>query len=202
MRPVVLTWIPAAVNSIALLQDLGAAGSLNLNGANNVFTSNNRQITLTSANNLSAVNFVITGTDTYGAVQSETLAGPNANTVTSVGYYSSVTSITTDGAAAAVSVGLGLAGTVGAYLYNHFSIACDLGVQVVVTGTIDYSLCYSFNDAPTLYDAEFTPVVAMTAATTSQMANVIQPTRYVYIAVNSSALAGGLVATLIQQGLN
>jgi hypothetical protein len=180
---------------------LGAAGSLTLNGPNITFAHNNRQITLTSANNLSAVNFTITGTDIYGNAQSEVLAGPNANTVASVNSYSSVTSIATNGAVAQVSAGLGTSGIAGTYLYDHFSIACDLGVQAIVTGTINYTLTYSFNDAPDIYDVGFTPVVAMTAATTSQMANVIQPTRYVYMVINSSNVGGGLVTTLIQQGL-
>lgn len=201
MKPVVFNWIPAQHNSVALLQDLGAAGSLFLNGDNATFKNNNRQITLTSANNLSAVDFTITGTDIYGNPQSEVLAGPNANTVTSVDSYSSVISITTNAAVNQVSVGLGTQGILGTYLYDHYSISCNLGVQAIVTGVIDYSLSYSFNDVPNIYAAAFTPVAEMTDATTSQMANVIQPTRYVYMEINSSNIGGGLVATLIQQGL-
>jgi hypothetical protein len=206
MRPVVFNWVPAAVNNLALLQDVGAAGPLLLNGpdiqVDGSFSGNVRQVTLTSANNLSAANFTITGFDLYSQPLSEVLAGPNANTVTSVNQYSRITSITVSAPVAAVSVGLALTGVIGAYQYNHFATNSNLGAQVIVTGVITYSLCYSFNEVPNIYAASFTPVVAMTAATTSQMANVIQPTRYVYIRVTASNLGGGLIATLIQQGLN
>lgn len=206
MRPVVLNWIIANGMNLALMQDVGAAGPLVLNGADieadGSFSGNIRQIYITSANNLSAANFTITGFDNNNKPISEVLAGPNAGTAISVNAYSRVTSVTVNQAVAAVEVGLSLIGVMGAYLYNHFATNANLGVQVIVTGVITYSLCYSLNDYPHIYEAEFHPVGTMTAATTSQMANVIQPTRYVYFRVTASNIGGAIVATLIQQGLN
>ena len=53
-----------------------------------------RHVTLTSATNESATNFVIVGFNQLGVADSETLAGPNANTVVSTKVYSVVTTIT------------------------------------------------------------------------------------------------------------
>jgi len=53
-----------------------------------------QQVTLTSASNVSSVNYTIVGRDRYDNLISEVLAGPNVNTVTSIGVYAVVISIT------------------------------------------------------------------------------------------------------------
>src|ERR1051325_5066760 len=123
--PSTFTWPAASSTSVAALQTFGAAGSLSLNGSlsqllkqdspatyvnlNNIF----RTITLTSTNNLSAVNFTITGVGTSGAVITETIAGPNSNTVATTGFFQTVTSITFNAAVTAVSAGTGQTGQTG-----------------------------------------------------------------------------------------
>src|ERR1035437_4866431 len=52
------------------------------------------QVWLYSAGNMSANGFTIVGFDTNGSAQTEVVAGPNAGSVQSLGYYSSITSIT------------------------------------------------------------------------------------------------------------
>src|SRR6266850_3299330 len=111
-RPVVINWPVTSNTSVAALQTLGAAGNLVINyGPNGFFDFVNltRKITFTSANNLAGVNFTITGT-LNGTTISEVLAGPNANTVTSVNIYDTITSIAANAAAAAVSAGTGQTG--------------------------------------------------------------------------------------------
>jgi hypothetical protein len=68
-----------------------------------------RSISLTSANNLAAINFTIRGIQN-GTLVTEVLAGPNANTVSSVQIYDKVYSVATSGAAALVRVGSGYDG--------------------------------------------------------------------------------------------
>jgi hypothetical protein len=51
-------------------------------------------LSITSASDLSAVSFAIVGLDVNGNAQTETLLGPNADTITSALAYSSVTSVT------------------------------------------------------------------------------------------------------------
>jgi len=67
------------------------------------------EVTLTSGANLSAINFTIVGVDFDGNVVTETLAGPNANTVTTTAQYWRVTSVTPD-ATSASTVQIGIAG--------------------------------------------------------------------------------------------
>jgi hypothetical protein len=59
-----------------------------------------REVTLTSAGDLSAVNFTVTGLDRNGNPVSEIIVGPDTNTVTGVQVYSVVLSITPDATSA------------------------------------------------------------------------------------------------------
>lgn len=126
----VLTQAAASTTSIALAQTLAAAGPLTINGAlaatssvasGGIITTNTyanlvapnapqTQVTLTSSGNDSAVNFTITGTDYRGIVVSEVLAGPNADTVTSVNSYATIISVVAS-AAVSSAVSAGNAGT-------------------------------------------------------------------------------------------
>lgn len=122
MRPYILTrtLLPLSVNGVALLQTLAGVGDLTLNGALAVNVTSGypsavhaeahigdqQHVTLTSANNLSAVNFTIYGTNYQGQPISEVHAGPNANTVNLVLNYATVTRVAASAAAAAVSVGI------------------------------------------------------------------------------------------------
>lgn len=93
-----------SANAIALDQTLGGAGNFTLNGAAisggsfDCAYSGGQLITFTSTGNISARTFTITGTDRNGAAQSETLSGPNNNTVFSTKYYKTVTQVASDGA--------------------------------------------------------------------------------------------------------
>lgn len=81
---------------IAALQTLSGAGSLTLTSPSVVVGSGYGQlVTLTSAANLSAVNFTVTGTmpGDPAKVITSTVAGPNATTV-NVDYFATVTSVT------------------------------------------------------------------------------------------------------------
>lgn len=67
-----------------------------------------RSISFTSSGNISAVNFVITGYDVYGNALSETIAGPNNNTVNTLQAFYQVASITNSAAVGtATTVGYG-----------------------------------------------------------------------------------------------
>lgn len=65
-----------------------------------------RELTFTSGGDASAVTFTIVGTDRWGAPATDTIVGPNANTVTSKSVWSRITSITPNASSAqTVSVG-------------------------------------------------------------------------------------------------
>lgn len=221
MLPATLSWRAQDTAAIAALQTLGAAGSLTLNGTlslpiygQNILTSplaipqNVRVVTLTSANNLSAVNFTITGMS-GGVAVAQTIAGPNANTVSTTSFFSSVTSITTSAAAAAVSAGIGTTGFITLTTHNYNASVFNLGISTIVTnggGALTYSFYVSDAPLDTLSASSwvansFTPIAGMTAATTSQMANYTTPVKYSFINVTASSAAASLVEYLIQQGI-
>lgn len=115
-----LSYIFPAGNTtdVCLLQTLGTAGNLTINGnlANLVngqisFIQKGyrRQISFTSLNNLSARQFTITGMQN-GVTITENITGPNNNTVYSVQVYDVVSFISVDGAVNGVSVGTGWQG--------------------------------------------------------------------------------------------
>jgi hypothetical protein len=95
-------WPAPIANGISLFQALTANTPLLLNGfyVNKTTKTVNfvdgfgivPRITLNSAANLSGINFLITGYQN-GIFISETLTGPNANTITSVNCFDTVTQI-------------------------------------------------------------------------------------------------------------
>ena len=109
-------WPAPVANGISLFQGLTANTPLLLNGSyvNKTIKTVNfvddfgivPRITLNSAANLSAINFLITGYQN-GVFISETLTGPNSTTVTSVNCFDSVVQIIptgTTGSTASVGV--------------------------------------------------------------------------------------------------
>lgn len=103
---------------VCLLQTLAGTGSLVLNG-NLVNLVNgqlsfiekgySRQLSLTSANNLSAQQFTINGIQN-GVPITENIAGPNANTVYSTEVFDTIISISVNGAVNGISIGTGWKG--------------------------------------------------------------------------------------------
>ena len=99
-------WPAPVANGISLFQGLTANTPLLLNGAyvNKTTKTANfvddfgivPRITLNSAANLSGINFLITGYQN-GVFISETLTGPNANTVTSVNCFDTLIQIIPSG---------------------------------------------------------------------------------------------------------
>jgi hypothetical protein len=97
------------------------------------------QVGIASTGNLSGVNFTVTGTDQNGLPLSETIAGPNNNTVETAGYFRTVTSVSVDGA-------VGTDVTVGTV--DEFSTAtipvdiyCDqTTIAANISGTINYTV--------------------------------------------------------------
>jgi hypothetical protein len=204
-RPIVINWPVTSNTVVSSLQTLGAAGNLVINNGPNGFfdfVKVTRSITLTSTNNLSGVNFTITGT-LNGATISEVLAGPNNNTVTSVNIYDTITSIASNAAAAAVSAGSGQTGRTRWINFDYDQLIMNYSVQVVVgAATINYTFNTTLDDVNVVATPTLTaPVGAMTAATTTQFATLTTPINYANVTINSSNSTGTLTLTLLIQGI-
>jgi len=216
----VYKWIAADAAAICAIQTMAGAGALKLNGTLANYTNNvyapitlsriARVITVTSTNDLSGVNVTITGLRNQAIVTS-TIAGPNNTTVnTSTTLFETVTSVTVNGAAAAIEVGTGQTGQTGWFLADTQLSVANFALQAVVTGTISYSWQVTLdapNNAGTNPPATvfaptiFTPITALTSATTNQLANYTAPFKYCNLVINSSTTNATVIFTVLQQGL-
>jgi hypothetical protein len=111
-RLVEYSFAPTALDAdgVCASQTLGAAGDLTINGAlasAGVATLGEQaKITLASAANYSAVTFTVYGTSRNGNSLSESMAGPNNNTVTTTNSFNTVTRIASSAAlATAITAG-------------------------------------------------------------------------------------------------
>lgn len=236
-KPVKYIWPVADTDAVCLPQQLPAAGNLILNGAlvqgmtlstssplssNNyaVFPGIRRTISLTSAGDLSGVNFTINGYTDASRPISVPIAGPNANTkYTNVNLgeiFHSITSISADDAVPFdVSVGTGLSGYTLWFRNDYHRIVSHLSVGVFVQGTIDYSFVTTLDDTEllgdnvvswTAIDGITTPTIPansdMVNATTSILGDLTIPTHSSRININSSDATGTLQIWFLNQGIN
>lgn len=118
--------VPATLGTalLAALQTTAGAGSLTLAagagitavvdslGVTRYQLDVPRCLTLTSAANISAVTFTISGYDIYGQAMSQAIAGPNANTVTTTKAFYQITGIAVD-AAVGTNTSVGTSDTFG-----------------------------------------------------------------------------------------
>ena len=98
----------AVTTHIAAAQTLGGAGNFTL--ANTTVGNLPQTITFTSTGNISTVAMTITGTDLNGDAQTESINGPNNNTVTSTNKFLTVTQVAADGAVG-TNTSIGITGT-------------------------------------------------------------------------------------------
>jgi hypothetical protein len=213
MRPVVYTFIATDASYVCASQTLAGAGALIINGTGRNPQKYNgeviipggfeRQVTLTSTGNLSAANITITGLSMRGDAQTEVIAGPNNNTVTTTAYWKEIYSVTSSGAlATAITLGIGTVGQSNPFLSDYYILGDTVTTQVNVTGTINYSAQITLdnpqtNSAPLWFSH---PTAALVAATTDQIGLLSTPVVGQRILVNSSS-GGSLVATIMQQAL-
>jgi hypothetical protein len=219
-KPAVFTWPNLDTSSVCFNQITLGAGSFVLNGdlvsltrpVSATFPGISRVISLTSVGNIVAVNFTITGT-LNGAVVSETLSGPNENTVETTQFFDSVTAVSVDAAVGTnTSVGTGSTGATHWFGGNYHSTVLGMAIAVDIVGTIDYSFQTTLNDVETDTTIEtFEPITGtaghpgfpadMVGATATALAYYNFVTRYSRIIVNSSSANAAMDATFLQQGI-
>lgn len=150
MRPITITrqLAAAAVGAICAAQTTAGAGNLLINGSlasGGVATLSAQQnLGVTSAGNLTGVNFTFFGTDDQNRAITETLAGPNAGTVQTTLNYRTVTAITVSGAVGTnvtvdtIQIGASQEIPIDLYISPQQILA-----TVVLTGSVQYTLQYT-----------------------------------------------------------
>lgn len=203
MRPqvVTITSVVNDVDNVAVSQT--ADGDFTLDGAlvtdGVAILANAQLISLTAADDQSAIDVTITGIDQDGCPISETIAGPNTNTVTTSLYFNKVLSVSSN-AEITCSVGVSSAG--GAI---SRTITCNwrerqfkVGMGLVVGGTSSSDVEHTFDD---INDKSATltwfDTYGLTAITASAESNIAFPCRGVRLHVNSWT-SGDVTLTYIQ----
>jgi hypothetical protein len=200
------TLAAAAVAAIAAAQTTAGAGNLLINGslaAAGVATLAAQQILgITSAGNLSAINFTVTGTDDQGRTISQVIAGPNVGTVQTTLNYRTVTQIAVSAAVGTnVTVDTVQVGASTEVPLDLYISVFNVNLVVEVTGTINYTVQYTFDDvfggAPGPFN--WINFSTMTNQAASQNGTLIGPTRAVRIVTNSGS--GTAKFIVVQTGL-
>ena len=210
-----LTFAAASTTYIALAQTLAGAGDMILNGTGAEVSPTRRMrltgsgfarvVTLTSTGNISGVNFTITGTDIRGAALTETIAGPNNNTVSTTGNFYSVTSISANGAVGTnTSAGIGNTGVSQWVQVDYQLTPANIGLGVNVTGTINWTIRQTTANAqtsePIAAEVLDHPDTNLVAQTVSRQGNYAFPFGYFKLVVNS-ATGGSLTFDSYQAGI-
>ncbi len=180
---------PATYTAMTLT---GAAASLNPP----------RLATLTSAANFSAVDFTFVGLDAAGDPQTETIAGPNNNTVTTSGSWSSITSITPNPAdtVVATNISAGWPATTGTMLTEGITLnvaADDIAVprELTLTSASDLSLItFTLYGRDRRGNAFTEELVGPNADTVTSLSVFGAVDRIVPSATSANSVSAGLVA--------
>lgn len=189
---------PAQVAVIAALQ---TATSLDLNGlfsnqamapwAYATLSGFARPVTLTSANNLGALNVTILGSSYSGLALSQTISGPSGNTVSTTTQFMTVTSISAPTVMTAISAGIGPGGTSRPFVCNPWNVVGSIGLQATVSGVLNYTIQQTFDNVQTVASPTYSGVATLSSATTNLQGTITVPPRAIQIVVNSSAATGG-----------
>lgn len=167
-----------------------------------------RQVTIVAAADESTKTFVVTGTNAAGAVMSETVAGPNATTATTVSYFRTVTSVTISAnATGALTVGMTNTAASPWVRFDDFAPS-NISIQCNVSGSATYTVQSTLDDP----NDPFNPVAAgsmtwvnisdtnVVGATTSQQSNFLFAPRYARVLLTTTST--GSVSTTFLQSSN
>lgn len=166
MRPIYVTRslsVAADADGIALDQAI-IDGNITLNGALVVDgvaqLGAQRKVLLTpgAGDDLTGINFTITGTTDQGQVISEVIAGPNAVTAQSVLDYSTVTSIEADaagGAGESVSFGTNGVGASAPIPLDQYVPDFSVSLAVILrSGAANYTVQYTYDNVFDAYNTD------------------------------------------------
>lgn len=162
MRPkhITVTALALDADGIAQAQQTAGATPLTLNGvsvrANDgsadyrigyAVLSPPRAVSLQSSGNLSGINFTIVGRDRAGRVISETIAGPNNNTVTTTKVFALVVSVT-PASAVGTNVQVGwVAGGLSQWIpMDRWRNPFNVGLGCVISGSPTFTVEHTFDD--------------------------------------------------------
>ncbi len=202
----------ASANNIALSQTPGAAGNLTLNGSTatgGVATLDVARRVLFTPAGAEAGNstiWTVYGTNRSGAAIQETVNGVNNPSVVYTNQdFLTVTRIAVNKAqAGAVTVGTNGIASSQWFQLNTMTNPINVGVGVTVTGTINFSVEYTYQDPNTLALGSYPTVwtqSALAAKTSATDGSFTFPCWGMRLTQNSFTSGGTATATFIQAGI-
>lgn len=211
-QPVYFTKSLAAAvdDGIAASQTPSGAGPLTLT-ASPIVLDTPRQVILTFAGDETGHSFVIAGypsTTASNTPISETIAGTTAGTVASTRMYGQVTSITISAAATdAITAGTNGVGASPWISSNYQLTDANWSIGCTVTGTVNYSILYTYSDFWSLPFGTTEPAVpvawtdsVINAATTSKDTILTGPITGWALQINSGT--GSVAVAAVQSGIS
>lgn len=169
-----------------------------------------KKITITSVNNLTGVDFTLSGYNIFNQPISEVLTGANANTATSVLNYHKINSVIPNNAANAVQIGVSdNAISRWMILDTNRTNSSFPTIQINVAGTIEYTV-YGTASKPFTYNQNgynfpnvlsFPVSNSLTNASTNQIEETTIHYQAIAVEVNSADPDGELQITLLQPGI-
>ncbi|GAO98103.1 hypothetical protein Cva_00751 [Caedimonas varicaedens] len=206
-KPLTWLWLPQNKEAFCKAQDLAEAGTLVFNGTNppSALAGVLRTISLTSDQDLSAVKITCTGM-MNGQMVSETLNGPNGETIETKQIFDTLTSVGVSDKVKNLSVGTGTTGQTSWVLFDYQRTFPSLSAQVVILdGTAKYSLMGTLsNPAQTADMTQCLFVIAndMKEKEESALVPVMPfPVRYVCVQILEGEATTSLEITFLQQGV-
>lgn len=207
MHPIVITRTLATADAdgIAQAQTLVGAGSLTLNGALVVSgvaqLGSQRVVGIASTGNLSGVTFTIYGTDEPGNTISESLAGPNNNTVSTTLNFFTVNQVAASAAVGTnVTVGTTAVGASQALPLDVYLDPFNTSLFLDVTGTVNFTVQYTGDESVLTSVGPFAwyDHTDLTGQTTDAVGTLISPVTAVRLLTNSGT--GTAELTVLQAG--
>lgn len=197
-----------AADAVAASQSPGA-GAITLDGSAVVdgvaVLDTARRVLLTSGGDDSGITFTVNGANSSGNPISETLAGANVGDVYTSQDFQTVTSVTHTGTVdGTLEIGTNDVASSRWFTLNYQISQFNVGIGVVVDGTVNYTVEYTYDDV----NAPFTgdpPVVFGIPALTSKSANLdstlSSPSRFLRVTQNSGSSGGEIRMIAIQSGI-
>ena len=197
-RPAVFTFQPHVNNQVALIQTTTSVvfNGVLANQSNQDFSyvtlsGFQRPVVLTSTQNLSAISITVAGSTYSSLAVSETLSGPNNNSVTTTQAFMTVNSITSPSTMTSIRVGFDTTGTSRPFIPNAYNTPADIGMQVNVSGTINYTVQSTYDDVQKPGTQTWFSSATMSGTASSQGSYTVPP-KAIRIVVNSAGNTGGL----------
>lgn len=197
----------ASATNVGLLQSPGA-GAILINGAaasgGAATLDTARRVLLTTGGDDRLITYTIIGTNANGQALTETMAGPNATTGYTTQDFKTVTSITHTGSVAGtLTVGTNGIASSPPIMLNFFEEQFNVGIGVVVGGTISFTVEYTYDNPNSPFTGTF-PTWFSISALASKSANtdgvLTNPAYAARLTQNSFSTGGTLKAIFIQAG--